>query len=71
VGNERIGTAVPDFDRLVDEVVGLGRLLSDGVNRLLEDVSLLLRRQCSLSFGGFGSRPGGMVSLLRIVPSRP
>ena len=27
--------------------------------------------QCSESFGGFGSRPGGIVSLLLILPSRP
>ncbi|MEN3369461.1 MAG: hypothetical protein V7609_1604 [Verrucomicrobiota bacterium] len=28
-------------------------------------------RQCSRSRGGFGSRPGAIVSLLRIRPSRP
>jgi hypothetical protein len=31
---------VPDVDCLVDERVGLGRLLGDGVDSVLEDVAL-------------------------------
>jgi hypothetical protein len=44
VGNERIGPAVPDVDRLVDERIGLLGLVSDGVDGALEDVSFPLRR---------------------------
>lgn len=38
--HERIGPAVPDLDRLIDEVVGLGSLLGDGVHGVLEDLAL-------------------------------
>jgi hypothetical protein len=48
VGDERIGPAVPDLDRLVDETVGLGGLLGYGMDGAFEDVSLSLRRWCSL-----------------------
>jgi hypothetical protein len=34
---ERIGPALPDLDRLVDEVVGFRYLLGDGVDGVLED----------------------------------
>jgi hypothetical protein len=40
VDHKRIGAAVTDFDRFVDEVVGLGRLLRDGVDGSLEDLAL-------------------------------
>ena len=40
MGDERIGAAVPDLDRLVDERVGLGGLLGDGVESVLEDLAL-------------------------------
>jgi YD repeat-containing protein len=37
-------------------------------SRVCEAASLV---QCRLSFGGFGSRAGGIVSLSRMRPSRP
>jgi hypothetical protein len=40
VDDERIGPAVPDPDRLVNEVVGLRRLLGDGVYGMLQDLPL-------------------------------
>jgi hypothetical protein len=40
VGDERIRAAVPHLDRLVDELIGLGCLLGDGLDSLFEDVSL-------------------------------
>jgi hypothetical protein len=40
VGDEWIGPAVSDPDRLVDEVVGFHRLLSNGVDSVLEDLAL-------------------------------
>jgi hypothetical protein len=48
VDDERIGPAVPDVDRLVDETVGLGGLFGYGVDGAFEDVSLSMRRWCSL-----------------------
>ena len=36
VDDERIGAAVPDRDRLVDEIVGLCGLLGDALNPTLE-----------------------------------
>jgi hypothetical protein len=39
VDHEQIGAAVPDFDRFVDEVVGLGGLLRDGVDSVLKDLA--------------------------------
>ncbi len=36
--HEGIGAAVPDLDRLVDELVGLGRLFRDGVGGPLKDL---------------------------------
>ena len=45
VGDERIGPAVADVDCLVNEVVGLGGLLGDGVDGLFEDM-LLARPHC-------------------------
>lgn len=44
VDDERIGATVADLDRLVDEGVGVGGLLGDGVDGALEDVALKLRR---------------------------
>ena len=41
MGDERIGAAVPDLDRLVDERVGLGGLLGDGLESVLVDLALL------------------------------
>jgi hypothetical protein len=35
VGDQWIGPAVPELDRLVDEVVCLGRLIRDGVDGVL------------------------------------
>jgi hypothetical protein len=40
VDHERIGAAMPDLDRFIDEVIGLGRLLGDGVDGALEDAAL-------------------------------
>jgi hypothetical protein len=40
VRDEWIGATVPDRDRLIDEVVGLRRLLGDGVDGVLEDLAL-------------------------------
>jgi hypothetical protein len=40
VGDERIGPAVSDVDRLVDEGVSLRGLLGDSVNGVFENVSL-------------------------------
>jgi hypothetical protein len=40
VHDKRVGSTVPDFDRLVDEGVGLRGLLGDGVNGMLEDLTL-------------------------------
>jgi hypothetical protein len=39
VRDERIRAAVPDGHRLVDEVVGLGGLLGDGVDSGLDDLA--------------------------------
>ena len=43
MGDDRIGAAVPDLDRLVDERAGLGGLLRDGVDDVLEDLALAVR----------------------------
>jgi hypothetical protein len=40
VNDKRVGAAVPNPDRLVNEVVGLRRLLGNGVDGVLEDLSL-------------------------------
>jgi hypothetical protein len=48
LGDERIGAAVPGLDRLVDEVVGLGGLLSDGVDGVLEDLARSRRAMAGL-----------------------
>ena len=48
MGDERIGSAVPDLDRLIDESVGLGGLLGDGVDGVLENVSLSARHEAML-----------------------
>jgi hypothetical protein len=42
-----------DLDRVVDEVVGLGRLLGDGVDGVLEDLAF------SACYGADASRVGG------------
>lgn len=48
VRDQRIGSAVPDPDRLIDEVIGLGCLLGNSVDGAFEDVSLTRRHFRSL-----------------------
>jgi hypothetical protein len=45
VGDERIRPAVPNLDCLFDEVVGLRRLLGDGMDGVLEDLALTACQQ--------------------------
>jgi hypothetical protein len=49
VRDERIGPAVADVDRLVDEGVGLRGLLGDNADGPLEDVALLPRHPRSVT----------------------
>jgi hypothetical protein len=40
MGDKRIGQAAPDVDRFVDEGIGPGGLLGNGVDGVLKDLSL-------------------------------
>ena len=55
VGDERIGPAVSDPDRLVDERIGLLGLVRDGVDGVLQDVALPVNH-------------GGMLVLGSVAP---
>jgi hypothetical protein len=57
VGDERIGPTVPDLDRLVDELVGLRRLLGDGVDGVLEDLPFTACHEVRLN-RCYDSNPG-------------
>jgi hypothetical protein len=63
-----IGPAVPDSDRLADESVGLGGLLGDGVDGVLQDF-----RSCLPQDGGYAERTDVpmLAALMDVdVPSR-
>jgi len=51
VGNQWVGPTVPDFDCLVDELLGLGSLLGDGVDGAFEDVAFTTSHGAGCQWG--------------------
>jgi hypothetical protein len=72
--DERVGAAVPDIDRLVDEIVGLGGLLGDCVDGVLENLSLSACHAAMVRGGEDRSRlrgPAGRLHLCSRMTDTP